>query len=51
MPYGCNSIIFEEGVIENLTSGKAKLITAVIMAIPAVIAVVGAVVIIRRKNR
>lgn len=51
MPYGTNSIVYDDGVLENLTMGTAKTITAVLMAIPAAIAITGAVVLIRRKNR
>lgn len=51
MPYGTNSIVYDSGVLENLTMGTAKTITAILLAIPMVLAVVGAVVLIRRKNR
>ena len=51
MPYGTNCIVYDSGVLENLTMGTAKTITVVLLAIPAAIAVVGAVVLIRRKNR
>ena len=51
MPYGCRAIIYNTETLENLTMGTARLYTAMILAIPAAIAVTGAVVIIRRKNR
>ncbi len=51
MPYGTNSIIYDSGVLENLTMGMARVYTAILIAIPAAIAVAGAVVLIRRKNR
>lgn len=51
MPYGCREILFEGQTLENLTMGAAKSYTAALLAIPAVIAVVGVVIIIRRKNR
>jgi hypothetical protein len=51
MPYGTNSIVYDDSVLENLTMGTAKTITALLLAIPCVIAVAGAVVLIRRKNR
>ena len=38
-------------ILENLTMGKARLYTAIILAIPAALAVVGTITIIRRKNR
>lgn len=51
MPYGCNSVITETGTLENLTMGTVRIYTALIMAIPAIIAVVGTVIVVRRKNR
>ncbi len=51
MPYGCNAVVYSSQILENLTMGTARLYTALVMAVPAVIAAVGAVVIIRRKNR
>ena len=50
-PYGCNSVIYDTQVLENFTMGRAKAYTAIIMAIPVTLAVVGTVIIIRRKNR
>ena len=51
MPYGCNDIVYDSQLLENLTMGTAKLYTAVLLTFPAVLAVLGAVVLIRRKNR
>lgn len=51
MPYGCKSILYDTGTLENLTMGTARLYTALLLLIPAAIATVGAVLIIRRKNR
>ena len=51
MPYGAKSINFNDYVLENLTMGTARLYTALFMAVPFLIAVAGAVVLIRRKNR
>ncbi len=51
MTYGCNSYVYDDTVLENLTMGQARIYTAVAIAIPAVLAVFGAVLIIRRKNR
>ena len=51
MPYGCKPVFYDSQILENLTMGTARVYTAVIMLIPVAIAVVGAVVIIRRKNR
>lgn len=50
MPYGCNTVYYNTEVLENLTMGKARLYTALIMAVPTALAVVGAVVVTRRKN-
>ncbi|MBQ7387325.1 MAG: Gldg family protein [Clostridia bacterium] len=51
MTYGCTSYVYNDTVLENLTMGTAKVYTAVAIAIPVVIAALGAVLIIRRKNR
>ena len=50
-PRGCNMVDYTVPVLENLTMGKARLYTAIILAIPTALAVVGAITIIRRKNR
>lgn len=50
-PYGCNNLMFEFGTLENLTMREANTYTAIIMLIPVLLAIGGAVVIIRRKNR
>ena len=51
VPYGCNVIYMNTGVLENLTMGTARIYTAFILALPIAIAIFGAVVTIRRKNR
>ncbi len=51
MPYGCQSILYDSSVLENLTMSTANLYTAIVLAVPAIIAILGAVVVIRRKNR
>jgi hypothetical protein len=51
MPYGCRAILTDTTTLENLKLGTARLYTAMIMAIPVALAVVGAVVIIKRKHR
>ena len=50
-PYGCKPILYDTETLENLTMGTAKTYTALIMLIPAAAALVGAVLLIRRKNR
>ena len=50
-PYGCKPILYDTETLENLTMGTAKIYTALIMLIPAAAALVGAVILIRRKNR
>ena len=50
-PYGCNQILYDTQILENLTMGRARLYTALILAIPASLVVVGTVIIIKRKNR
>ena len=51
LPYGCHSVVYDEQRLENLTMGTARTYTAVLLAIPAVLAAAGVVVMIRRKNR
>lgn len=51
MPYGCKAILYSTSTLENLKMGTARIYTAVFMLIPAAIAVTGAAVIIKRKNR
>lgn len=51
MPYGCTSITFNDTVLENLKMSTVRLYTAILLIIPAAVAVTGAVVLIRRKNR
>ena len=50
-PYGTNSIVSSTGRLEGLTMGVANVYTAIAMLIPTAIAVFGAVLIIKRKNR
>jgi hypothetical protein len=50
-PRGCNRVTYRSTILENLTMGRAKAYTAVILAIPVLLAILGAVTIIRRKNR
>ena len=51
MPYGCQSVLYDSNVLENLTMSTANLYTAIVLAVPAIVAILGAVVVIRRKNR
>lgn len=50
-PYGCNQLLYDTQTLENLTMGKARLYTGLILLIPAVLAIVGTVIIVKRKNR
>lgn len=50
-PYGCEPIHFNDQVLQNLTMRTARAYTAFILSIPAAIAVVGFVVVRKRKNR
>lgn len=50
-PYGCNQLLYDTQTLENLTMGRAKLYTALILAIPTALAVVGTVILVKRKNR
>ena len=51
LPYGTNSVTYVTDDLKNLTMGTARLYSLLLLAIPAALAVCGAVVIIRRKNR
>lgn len=52
VPYGCHTTLFyTNGMLENLTMQTARIYTALLLSIPAIIAIIGAVVVIRRKNR
>ena len=51
LPYGCTPVLYESTTLENLTMGTAKLYTALILALPVSLGVVGGVITIRRKNR
>jgi hypothetical protein len=52
LPYGCKAVDYTEAqILENLTMGTARIYTVAIMAVPAALAVVGAVIIKKRKNR
>lgn len=50
-PIGAHTVLYESTALRDFTLGTARLFTAIIMAVPTALAVVGAVVIIKRKNR
>ena len=50
-PYGCNDVLYLTDTLENLTMRSARIYTAVIMSIPLALAVVGTVVIVRRRHK
>ena len=51
LPYGANSVTYVTDDLKNLTMGQARLYSVLLLVLPVALAVVGAVVIIRRKNR
>ena len=51
VPYGCSPVYINTETLENLTMRSARIYTALILALPVVIAVVGSVTVIKRKNR
>ena len=51
LPYGASLINFNTTTLEGLTMGTANVYTAILLAIPALVAAVGAVILIRRRNR
>jgi hypothetical protein len=50
-PYGCNDVLYETDTLENLTMRSARIYTAVIMLVPAILAAVGTVIVVRRRHR
>ena len=50
-PYGCTPIHFNTQALENLTMRTARVYTLILLSIPAALAVVGVVVVKKRKNR
>lgn len=50
-PVACNTVTYANTTLENFTMRTARLMTAGILAIPAGLAVLGAVITIKRKNR
>jgi hypothetical protein len=51
LPYGTNVVVQASTMLENLTLGTSIIYTAILLALPVVLAAVGLVTIIRRKNR
>ena len=51
MPYGCTPVVYDTGILENLTLGTKILYTSIVMAVPTLIAGAGVFVVVRRKNR
>lgn len=51
MPYGCNVMRWEVTLLENLTMGRARLYTALIMTVPVAVAITGIVIVSKRKYR
>lgn len=49
--YGAKSVMFDAGIVENLTQRESIIYTVALLLIPTIIAITGAVMIIRRKNR
>ena len=49
--YGTKSIMYDSGIVENLTQRSATVYTVILLLIPVALAVTGAVVVIRRKRR
>ena len=51
MPYGIKSVLYNKSTLQNLTMSTARAYTAAILAVPALLALIGVVVTVRRKNR
>ena len=50
-PYGCTPIHFNNESLENFTMRTARMYTVLILTVPVIIAVVGVVILKKRKNR
>lgn len=50
-PYGCRLVPYNTEYLENMTMGRARIYTALIMAVPVALVIVGIAVNKRRKNR
>ena len=50
-PYGMKELLYASSMLENFTMGTARVIFAILMALPVALAVTGVVIIIRRRNR
>ena len=50
-PIGCTTYTYYTTALENLTMQNARIFTALVLLIPASLAVAGTVVIVRRRNR
>ncbi len=51
LPYGCNILYFDTSTLQNMTTKMMRVYTVLVFVIPAVAAVLGTVVVIKRKNR
>lgn len=51
MSYGIRGYVYNDNILENLTMGTARALTAAVIAVPVILAAIGTVVIVRRKNR
>ncbi len=49
--YGTRSVVYDSGVVENLTQQTAGIFTACLMLLPIALLCVGAFITVRRKNR
>ncbi len=51
IPYGCRTMPMTSTALEDLTLGTARILTAVLIAVPVILAVCGTVIVLRRKYR
>ena len=51
VPLGCKTVAYNTTVLENLTMKSAHTFTALMLAIPVTLGIVGTVIIVRRRNR
>ena len=50
-PVGCATVTYNHTALENFTAKTANIMTAAVLAVPVILAILGTAIIIRRKNR
>ena len=50
-PYGMKELLYSSSILENFTMGTARIVFAILMALPLALGVTGVIIIVRRRNR